>query len=60
MSLADPRTRRPRRSQPIVEGLETRELMSAAPGSRRGPTWSTLRSSKNSRTCSTVLTRPRR
>jgi hypothetical protein len=36
MALSDPRTRRPRRSQPLVEGLETRELMSAAPAPNAG------------------------
>ena len=36
MALSDPRTRRPRRSQPLVEGLETRELMSAAPTPNAG------------------------
>ncbi len=36
MALADRRTRRPRRSQPLVEGLETRELMSAAPTLKAG------------------------
>ncbi len=36
MSLADPRNRRPRRCQPIAEGLETRELMSAAPRLQTG------------------------
>ena len=36
MALADPRTRRSRRSRPLVEGLETRELMSAAPTLKAG------------------------
>jgi hypothetical protein len=30
MGFSDPRSRRPRRSQPVVEGLEMRELMSTA------------------------------
>ena len=35
MRFSDPRPRRPRRSLPIVEGLETRELMSTTPSAQR-------------------------
>ncbi len=63
MRFSDPRPRRPRRSLPIVEGLETRELMSTDFAERRSRvaqrTWSTPRSYRHSPICSMGPTQPR-
>ena len=64
MRFSDPRPRRPRRSLPSVEGLETRELMSATfgqPGPRALCQSGQLAGDPEIRQiCSTGLTRPHR